>query len=191
MSEIKAVIFDCFGVLYVDAKQSLLETLPPAQAAELADVYQQGNYGLLDRAEYLEAVAAIANKTPAEVEEFIETEHRFNKELGDYIIAELHPHYKIGMLSNIARGWVDSFFDENQLHHLFNEVVLSGEEGITKPHPHIFEIMAKRLDVRPEECIMIDDIAANCEGAEIAGMKAVQFISNAQLISALETRLAA
>ena len=190
MNNTKAVIFDCFGVLYVDAKRSLLETLPPEQAIELSDIYQQGNYGLLDRGEYLQAVASIAGRTVAEVESFIESEHRFNTELGEYIAATLHPQYKVGMLSNIGRGWVNSFFDMNQLHNMFDAIVLSGEEGITKPHPHIYEIMAERIGVPTSECIMIDDIPANCEGAEIAGMRAINYTSNKQVIADLGALLA-
>ena len=190
MSKTKAIIFDCFGVLYVDAKQSLLETLPADRALELADVNQQGNYGLLNRDEYLQSVATISGKSVAEVEAFIESEHRFNKQLGDYITRELRPHYKIGMLSNIGRGWVDSFFDSNQIHGLFDAVVLSGDEGITKPHPRIFEIMAERIGVEPEECIMIDDLEPNCAGADAVGMKAIRYTSNEQVITELEKLLA-
>jgi len=191
MNDIKAIIFDCFGVLYVDAKQSLLETLPADRALELADVNQQGNYGLLNRDEYLQSVATISGKSVAEVEAFIESEHRFNKVLGDYIVSDLHSQYKIGMLSNIGRGWVDSFFDQHQIHGLFDAVVLSGDEGITKPHPRIFEIMAERLGVKPYECIMIDDLEPNCAGADVVGMKAIQYRSNDQVIAELKKLLAA
>lgn len=189
MNDIKAIIFDCFGVLYVNSKQSLLEILPAGQAQELKDVYQQADHGYLSRDEYLAAASQVTGKTVAELEAFIKSEHRLNKELGDHIVSELHPRYKIGMLSNIGRGWVDSFFDANQIHDLFDAVVLSGEEGITKPHPRIFEIMAERLGVKPYECVMIDDIEGNCAGADAVGMKAIHYTSNQQVIADLDSLL--
>ena len=39
--------------------------------------------------------------------------------------------------------------------------------------------MAQRMGLRPEECVMIDDLEENCEGAEVAGMRSVQHITNA------------
>lgn len=187
---IKAIIFDCFGVLYVDAKQSLLDTLPSEKATELADIYQQENYGLLDRDEYLQAVSTVSGLPVEKIQEFINTEHRFNRELGGYIVAELRPKYKIGMLSNIGRDWVDDFFDKHQIHNLFDAVVLSGEEGITKPHPRIYETAAERLGVQPYECVMIDDIEANCAGADAVGMKAIHYQTNEQMLNDLEAVLA-
>ena len=190
MTTIKAVIFDCFGVLYVDVKESLLKSIPPEQVQDLRDIYYQNDYGMLDHDEYLAAVASVTGRSIDDIQNFTAQEHRFNQALGDYITSELHPTYKVGLLSNIGRGWINSFFDMNQLHGLFDAIVLSGEEGITKPHPHIFEIMAERIGVLPAECVMIDDIAANCEGAEMAGMQAIHYTSNQQVLRDLRMMLA-
>jgi len=186
---IKAIIFDCFGVLYVDVKESLLKTLPPETVSELRDIYKQNDYGLLAHSEYLHAVSTLLGKTEQEIKDFETEEHRFNKELGDYIVLTLKPHYKIGMLSNIGRDWINDFFDANQLHDMFDAVVLSGEEGITKPHPRIYEIMAERLGLQPHECLMIDDIESNCAGADAVGMKTIRYISNQQTMSELKKLL--
>jgi len=64
--------------------------------------------------------------------------------------------------------------------------VVSGEEGIIKPEPEIFLIAAERLKVKPEECLFIDDIERNVEGAKAVGMIGIQYVSNAQIISFLE-----
>ena len=177
---IDAIIFDCFGVLYLDVKQSLLNTLPADQAEALSDIFQQNNYGMLTRREYVAAVSEVTGMASEEFVAFTAIEHRLNTVLVDRI-HELKKTYKIGLLSNIGRDWINDFFDAHQLHDLFDAVVLSGEEGMTKPHPLIYEMMATRLGVEPEQCVMIDDIEANCTGAEIAGMKAIHFVSNDQL----------
>lgn len=182
---IKAIIFDCFGVLYVDNKKSLLATVPFEKQKDLADVFMSNNYGYFDRADYLERVAAITGMTVAEVSDYVAAEHRLNAPLISLITEQLRPEYKIGLLSNIGREWIDDFFTKHQLHDYFDEVVLSGEEGITKPHPSIFALIASRLGVDPSECIMIDDIEENCEGAEMAGMRAIHFKDNAQLLDEL------
>jgi putative hydrolase of the HAD superfamily/hydrolase len=57
-----------------------------------------------------------------------------------------------------------------------------------KPNPEIFELMAERLGVQPNECLMIDDIAANIAGAEAVGMEGVIFTSNDELQRELSLR---
>ena len=177
---IEAIVFDCFGVLYLDVKQSLLNTLPEKQAREVSDIFQQNNYGMLSRKEYVAAVAEITGMAPKEFEEFTAIEHRLNTVLVERI-KELKQQYKIGLLSNIGRDWINDFFTAHQIEELFDATVLSGEVGMTKPHPLIYEMMADRLGVDPEACVMIDDIEANCIGAQVAGMKSVHFVSNDQL----------
>lgn len=182
---IKAVIFDCFGVLYIDNKTSLLAVVPFESRTELDDIFTGNNYGFFGRAEYLRRVSEVVGMTVDEVAEYMAHEHRLNTQLTLLITEQLKAEYNIGLLSNIGRDWIHDFFDRHQMHELFDAVVLSGEEGIAKPNPEIFRLMAERLGLDPSECLMIDDIAANCEGAEIAGMQAIHYLDNAQLIDRL------
>ena len=183
--DVKAVIFDCFGVLYTDSKQSLLDIVPQDRRQELQDLFTSNNYGYFGRQEYLAQAAEIVGRTEAEVADYIAHEHHLNTTLVTLISEQLRSEYKIGLLSNIGREWIDDFFSRYQLHELFDEVVLSGEEGLTKPHPAIFELIASRLGLEPADCVMIDDIPENCEGAEMAGMQAIRYLSNQQLLEEL------
>lgn len=171
---IKAIVFDCFGVLYLDAHASLSIEYPDV-AQQLSDINRQSDYGMIERSDYIETVARLTGETPTAVERFVETEHRLNKPLINYIQSKLRPYYKIGLLSNIGRDWINDFFDSHQLHDMFDAVVVSGDEGITKPHQRIYEIMAGRLNLRPEQCLMIDDREDNCAGADAAGMPAIYY----------------
>lgn len=184
--DIKAIIFDCFGVLYTDSKQSLLNVVPPERSRDLHDLFTANNYGAYGRQAYLEQVALITNMTEAQVSEYIAHEHRLNKELTTYITNRLRGEYQIGMLSNIGREWIESFFSQHQLHDLFDEVVLSGDEGMVKPNPAIFELAATRLGVQPSQCVMIDDVIENCNGAVDAGMTSIHYQNNDQLILEVE-----
>lgn len=182
---IKAVIFDCFGVLYLDTHTSILSKVPVPKRQEARDIFTANNYGHYTKAEYIARLVELTRLSHDEVSSYIETEHHLNKELVSLIEESIRPVYKVGLLSNIGRGWINNFFSANQLDEMFDEVVLSGEEGLTKPHPAIYELMAERLAVRPEECLMIDDIEANCEGAEMAGMISIHFTSTDQLLDDL------
>ncbi len=53
----------------------------------------------------------------------------------------------------------------------FETVVVSGEEGLVKPDPAIFEILIDRSGVIPERTVYIDDSAANIATADTLGFK--------------------
>lgn len=184
-SPVEAVVFDCFGVLYTDAKRLFFEGLSPEKVTELRDIFRQIDHGFLDKETAVEAVMRISNRTPAEFNDLVKGGYQLNFGLVAKI-QELRPQYKVGLLSNIGRGWIDDFFDEHQLGELFDAVVLSGEEGIAKPHPRIYEVMTERLGVEAARCVMIDDSTDNCSGADAAGMKAIRYLSNDQCFADLK-----
>jgi putative hydrolase of the HAD superfamily len=64
-------------------------------------------------------------------------------------------------------------YDRSAFPELFDGVVISGEEGMHKPQPGIFRLSAERIGLRPEECVFVDDLRENCQGAEAVGMTAV------------------
>lgn len=161
-------------MLYVNVSQVYFARFPEYHD-ELYSLNQQSDRGLINRAEYIAAVAQITGVSVAATEQAFKKEHVINQPLIDYIGRELKPRYKIGLLTNIGRGWLEDFFDAHQLHELFDAVILSSQEGMTKPNPLLFERAAQRLGLEPTECIMIDDSNENCEGAKRAGMKAILY----------------
>ncbi len=187
---IKAIIFDCFGVLLGNAYKMHLaqvEKEDPERAKEARAINHASDMGILTNEESAEGISALFDMEP---EEFLEEQNQVevpNQELLDYI-ARLKKTYKTGMLSNInSRDRLSIRFDPGVLDAHFNTVVASGDEGYVKPQPEIFQIVATRLGVEPHECVFIDDIDEFCEGARATGMQAIQYISNQQCMSDLNT----
>ena len=177
---IRAILFDCFGVLYVDVNQAYFEQFPQYHD-ELYDLNKQSDHGFIDRQTYTAAVASVIGQSEEATAKAFAQEHTLNVALVQYIKHDLKPNYKIGLLSNIGRGWIQDFFDEHQLHDLFDEVVISSEEHITKPNPLIFERAAQRISLSPDECLFIDDRQDNCDGAQAVGMTSLLFTDLATL----------
>lgn len=188
---IRAIIFDCFGVLYLDSSRHFYEHQVPNYEKllpQLLDLNRASDYGLLSHDEWINEVATLTRVDRDFVAENIDGVHKRNDPLFVYM-NQLRGSYKIGMCSNIGPGSMDQFFSPSEREKLFDTVVLSGEEGITKPNPAIFRLVSDRLGVDPRECIMIDDIEENCSGADAAGMRAIHYISNAQMQRELESML--
>lgn len=185
---IKAIIFDCFGVLLGNAYKMHLtevEKEDPERAKEIRAINHASDMGILSRQESAEYISSLFGM---DAEEFLAEQDEVevpNKALLDYI-ATLKPRFKVGMLSNISsRDRLSIRFQPGQLDAAFDTIVASGDEGYVKPQPEIFEIAATRLGVAPNECVMIDDIAEFCEGARSVGMQAIQFNSTEQCITDL------
>ncbi len=77
---------------------------------------------------------------------------------------------RTGLISN-SLG--EGRYDRSAFPELFDGVVISGEEGMHKPNPEIYELGAERIGLAPAECVFVDDLRENCEGAEAVGMTAI------------------
>lgn len=173
---IRAIIFDCFGVLTTDGwlpfKRRHLGH-DPDQLQQATDLNKQTDSGLLDYRTYLERIAAMARVTVHAVQSALE-ENVANDQLLQYIASELKPHYKIGMLSNAANDWREQLFGKERA-PLFDAVALSYETGHTKPSEQAYLTIADRLGLSPEECVFVDDQERYCTGARDVGMQAVYY----------------
>jgi epoxide hydrolase-like predicted phosphatase len=90
---------------------------------------------------------------------------------------------RTGMISN---SWSTEHYDRKLLAELFETVVISAEVRMHKPKPEIYRLAADRLGVDPAECIFVDDLRENCEGAEAVGMTAIRHRSAPETIAELE-----
>jgi 2-haloacid dehalogenase len=70
----------------------------------------------------------------------------------------------------------------------FEDVVVSGEEGLVKPDRRIYEITAARVAFEPSEILFFDDRQDNVDAARAFGFDAERFESAAQVRDALATR---
>lgn len=189
---IKAVIFDCFGVLLGNAYKTHLmevERKDPERAKEIRAINHASDMGILSREETAERISALFGM---DTDEFLAEQNQVevpNRQLLEYI-AELKKDYKVALLSNISsRERLSIRFVNGELESHFDTVVASGDEGYVKPQPEIYEIAATRLGVSPTECVMIDDIIEFCEGAKATGMQAIQFQTNQQATAELDALL--
>ena len=199
MTFIKAIIWDIGGVL--------MRTEDPTPRAELA-----AEFGL-EREELAELVfggeqgrrAQRGELTRKEIWDYVRSElklasgeypdldQRFfggdilDTELIDFIRA-LRPRHKTGIISN-AWSELPVMLAEWGILDAFDVVVGSGDEGIMKPDPRIFQISLESLAVMPEEAVFVDDFIENVEGARKVGMHAIHFQSREQTLRELQTIL--
>jgi epoxide hydrolase-like predicted phosphatase len=76
---------------------------------------------------------------------------------------------KTGLLSN---SWGHRY-DRSRFDELFDCIVISGDVGMRKPDPRIYELAAERLGLAPDEIVFVDDLEQNLSPAREAGMVGV------------------
>ncbi|HET7482816.1 MAG TPA: HAD family phosphatase [Actinomycetota bacterium] len=91
--------------------------------------------------------------------------------------------FKTALLSN---SWGLQGYPRDRFGGLFDEVVISGEVGLRKPDPAIFEMTVDRLDVSIEECVFVDDHPGHLKAALAAGMTTVLHRSPDETLPELE-----
>ncbi len=186
---IKAIIFDCFGVLTTDGwlafKNHYLKQ-DQSLFRKATELNEQVNSGVIKYEEFISEVAKMAGISANEARYKIEN-NIANDELFKYI-KTLKPRYKIGMLSNAASNWLDELFAKGQV-VLFDAIVLSYESGVIKPEEQSYQAVAERLDAQPNECVFIDDQEKHCEGARTVGMQAILYRDFDQMKTNLEAIL--
>lgn len=179
---IKALIFDCYGVLVEDALAMILVELKktdPELANKIIVLVDKVVDGTMEPAEYQQQAATLLGMTSEEYVNKLREGQIKNVALLEYI-EELKTNYKIGLLSNVAKHGLYRHFTGEELHRYFDVVVESGDIGFAKPNAQAYEITADRLGVRLDGCIMIDDQDSYCEGARRVGMNAVKYKSFTQ-----------
>lgn len=178
---VKAIIFDCFGVLTTDTWRAFLDSLPETIDREPARQLNKAyDAGMIDKETFLEQVKEVTGRVPKQIESMLATEVVKNTALLAYI-KELKADYQIGLLSNVATPWITDSFLTPEEQALFDAMVFSFEVGMTKPDPRIFLLACERLRVAPKEAVLVDDIDRYCEAAKDEGLQAVVYHDLTQL----------
>ena len=91
-------------------------------------------------------------------------------------------------LSNMPAGTADHLREKYSFWKAFRGVVISGEINLLKPDAAIFDHIARRFDLTPQDTVFIDDLLANIESAERFGFNTILFENAAQCRQALRER---
>lgn len=189
--DIKAIIFDCFGVLTTDSWRAFVDSLPPGQVDEARYLNRQRDMGLLDNETFIKDVKDLTGSAPVDIESQLKHEIVKNNALIDYIAELKREGYKIGMVSNIASNWIRESLLTPTEQELFDEMIFSFEVGMAKPDPRIFILACERLRVSAHEAVMIDDVESYCEAAKAEGLHAINFTDLGKLKTELTAILSA
>jgi putative hydrolase of the HAD superfamily len=204
---IDAVVFDFGGVLTVPVKGSTIDWLtgedivPDSYAAVMREwlvgdgadgsPVHRLETGRLDGPGFERALAArlVTNAgVPVSPEGLLG--RMFAGMVVDPVMVELVTELKglglrAGLLSN---SWANPYPVEVLAH--FDPVLISGEVGLRKPDPEIFQLLLRRLELPAGRVAFVDDLAPNVRAAADVGMHAVRHVAAAATRAALGSLVA-
>lgn len=181
---IKAIIFDYFGVIFSDEYWRLVKTDKNIEQGEFHQLSRDVNLGAISWQQFIEKIAAKLDKPAIEVAELYSNE-RIDLEVAAYL-AELHQRYKTALLTNASYEYLQAAMERTKLTEVFDEIVVSSKVGMLKPDRKIFTYTLRKLGVKPEEAVFIDDITRNIDGAKAIGVKTILYKNFGQMKTELE-----
>ena len=188
---IKAIIFDCFGVIISDSFSTSYQAMGgdmEADTALITNTFHAYNHGVITMAELDKTMAERLGVNTRQWRESRTNAENIDRQLLAYV-QEIKKTYKTALLTNAGKGSLQRRFSGEELDNHFDELIVSSEVGMAKPYTEIYELTAMRLGVEPEECIFIDDRELYCEGAEITGMQTILYKNFNQMKAELEVLL--
>lgn len=190
---IDAVVFDLGGVLVDWNPRHLYRKLfvndEAAMETFLKDVCNMAWNERQDRGRsWAEAVSEAIAHHPAH-ESYIRAYHErwdemLNGALDDtvQVLEELHG---AGVRLLALTNWSAETFHHAEARFdflkKFEGILVSGQEGLMKPEPEIFQLLVSRYDLNPSRTVFVDDVQKKVDAAIAQGLRAVRFTSAVQL----------
>ncbi len=146
---------------------------------EISLLNKKADKGEINDDQYHSKLAELGGTTKKNVHDLVAGNYHSNEEEFSLASSLKHKGYKLGVISNV--GHLLSVYLPNQDFSKFDEITLSFQVGSVKPDQAIYLYHLRKLNVKPEELIFIDDREVNCIAACQLGIKGILYKDITQL----------
>ena len=194
MRRIEAIIFDMDGVL-IDARDLHYEALNSALSPFGLEISRDAHLANFDGLSTRQKLAILSDTRglPAGLHGLInELKQKLTIEKipahcrpvfqHRYMLSRLREEgYRLALCSNSVRKTVDEMMRSANLESFF-EFTLSNEDiPSPKPHPDIYLEAARRLNLPPDRCLVLEDNSNGIQSAKAAAMHVVEVVDPAEV----------
>lgn len=196
LSSFEGLIFDYGGVLVHDqtaedrARLAAIAGVPEQRFPELYWANRVDyDKDLLTAAEYWQGLATAGGSAVDQkaIEQLIEIDTSswmiFDSVMWEWIEQLRAAGKRVAMLSNMPRDLGNALKTRTDRLKRFDFVTLSYEVRSAKPDAAIYESCLEGLGVAPEKVLFFDDKIANVQGAELLGMRGMQFTGRDEVLA--------
>ena len=175
---IKAIVFDLGGVLYHAVFNDI------AIFQKFIKEWDKVKTGGMTDEEFYEIIANETNTTPKKIREKFLAGIEIDEDMRNLVIA-LKQNYKIGILTNT----IEDLYEADKTLWNFEEiaeVITSFNEHVAKPSQEAMDLMLKKLGVKKEEIIFIDDHQDTIKRYSELGITCIKFTGYKNLLNKLQ-----
>lgn len=143
--------------------------------------------------EYWQKIAQCAGTTLTEqvIQELIDLDNcswmQFDSVMWEWVEQLRAAGKRVGLISNMPRDLGEALKARTQKLSNFDQLTLSYEIHAVKPEPAVYEHCLDGLDTAPEQTLFLDDRIENVQGAELLGIRAIQFTSRDDVLLRLRS----
>jgi len=195
VSSYQGFIFDYGGVLVhnqTDEDQACLAQIAGIPQPLFTELYWAHRLDYdkdsVTASEYWTGLArsAGASLTTGSIEALIELDTtswmQFDSVMWDWIEELRAAGKRVAMLSNMPRELGEALRTRTHRLDSFDHVTLSYEVRSAKPEPAAFEHCLEGLGTPPDQLLFLDDRIANVQGAELLGIRGIQFTDRDEIL---------
>lgn len=177
---LRHIVLDAMGVIYA-AHDDVAELLYPfivgkggiGDYALVSEIYIDASLGKMTAPEFWKRVGI----SPGVEDEYLRR-HVLNDGLFDFLNCMQLRGMDVWCLSNDVSEWSKKMRRNFRIEGYFRGFIISGDVGLRKPDPAIYELLAERLKCKPGEIMFVDDNERNLDAAAALGIEAVLFNSS-------------
>lgn len=183
LKDIDAVIFDMDGTLidsmwiWTDIDEKYMEKYHLTEPENFGKGMEGMSFS--ETAQYFLKVFPSLNLTPEEVmEEWTQmayeryvTQVELKKGVREFLALLKEWGIKLGIATSNGRTLVDGTLNALNIVSFFDSVKCACEAGAGKPAPDVYLLAAEELGVKPERCLVFEDVCMGILAGKNAGMK--------------------
>lgn len=170
--KIKAILFDLGGVLFI--KRDNIQT---NETVDKIDQMIGGCENDLKLITTIKDEFGINDKELDQIAEKVAQKFEPNVEIW-HAIPDLAKNYKLVVINNGSSLALPYFKKQAPIDKYFPLFLCSGQLGFKKPDPKIYQLALKQLDCSADECLFIDDLQENIDGANAIGINGLLWTKN-------------
>jgi HAD superfamily hydrolase (TIGR01509 family) len=182
---LKYLVLDAIGVIYT-AHDDVAELLHPF-------IVEKGGLDDLNRINGIYIEASLGKMTSADfwkrmgLDPMVEDEYLSRHAITSGLIAFLEEMRVRGVelwcLSNDVSEWSGKLRRKFEIEGFFRGFIISGDVGMRKPDPAIYELLINRLKFKANDILFVDDNSRNLDAAERKDIGTVLFDSSGRVSS--------
>ncbi len=177
----EVIIFDVMGVIFTvgdDTNELLvpyiLERKPQAQKDTIKRLYLEASLGSISAGEFWTGCGFSADETEDAEKTYLDT--CLTLDLGFLECAKaLKQKYRLALLSNDVSEWSVYLRKRHHIDDYIDYAFISGDLGLRKPDKRVYDHALRAMDIKPSECVYVDDSPERVDAAAELGIASILF----------------